>query len=173
MKKWRRPTRTRGARGGANSVLPTTNPSRGLTAALEKKTAGVKTSTDNTAKRAKTTYRESFGEKVRRAQVAAMRSKAAMWNAMRSVEVSLVWALVCCVMLVVPVFFALYMASKQWCNCTIAWLLSMIRIHPCIVDLGPGGSDWQFEHMDGANTTMHKNVAYVTCGVYDSYPDDC
>ena len=96
---------------------------------------------------------------------------------MPTIEASLLWSFVCCVVVFLPLVFVIYMVTKLDSNCNIAWILSWSKIHPCWVDLGPHGHNWQFA-MSGwetqtLNQTQLELVAYSHCGLYGTMPLDC
>jgi hypothetical protein len=68
-------------------------------------------------------------------------------------------------LIVLPVVFVVYMLTKPESNCNIAWVLSWSKIHPCWVDLGPSGSNWEFPERSNQDNLAH--VAYTYCSYID------
>ena len=86
-----------------------------------------------------------------------------------NVETTTKLSIVCLLIVVIPVFFFVYMLTKLQSNCNIAWVLSWSKMHPCWVDLGPHGSNWEFPANENSNHLAH--AAYTYCSYTE--PSTC
>ena len=120
---------------------------------------------------------KSLGGGVDKTKSELAASISAAYSYMPTIEVSLLWTFLCCILVFLPLMFVVYMVTKLDSNCNIAWILSWTKIHPCWVDLGPHGHNWQFA-MEGyeahaLNQTQLERIAYYHCGLYGTMPVDC
>lgn len=84
---------------------------------------------------------------------------------MPTVDTTIKVSIMCLLIVIVPVFFVMYMLTKLQSNCNIAWVLSWSKIHPCWVDLGPHGNDWEFPPHSGTGLA---HSAYTHCSIVNS-----